>query len=418
MKKLMAFVAALALTGTVAFAQITVSGDFVGTAVFSSTTTGDADPVNTGKLERPAGKEPRLRFNINGTKETANGSFGFRTQFHTDSTTNFLEQIGVVDSTAKTYLGIGDHANVWGSVAGVRLVGGWYVEDALRGKVASDSDFNAYIGQVARISKDQIFSRFKNNNNLTGFFAEWKPTFLPGAYLGINLSSIFDGARSENPLYSGTDEKTDWSPFQIGVGYDISKVGLVRAQYIGYQGSKTDDADTTNVWGIIEAAFAYTGVKGLVVDFGVKIPTGDKEKLAAADSPQDSTTDSALPQIALGATYTSGPFAVTGLVDFYIPVDGSARKEADQSSIIEFAVEPTYDVGPVIVGLDIGVGVGKTPDADGKANKGIAFGIGAYAKKVFKGGNVLAGLAFSTKNADNGDASNTFGIPIILTLAF
>jgi len=112
--------------------------------------------------------------------------------------------------------------------------------DVLRGKIGDFGDVCPSGG-----GEDDIFARF----NPTGLLLDLTPA--PGIYLGAAL-----GVPSTNLV---SDE---FKAIQVGAGYTIEGMGMIRAQYIG--------TATSGAKGTINAAFAFTGAEGVLVDAGVK----------------------------------------------------------------------------------------------------------------------------------------------------
>jgi hypothetical protein len=182
--------------------------------------------------------------------------------------------------------------------------------DVLRGKIDDSGDV------VATAGKDDIFKRFYPN---TGLLLDITP--VEGFYIGAAI----DSADTVTSVTTYTVDPTGASPFaidpatgiidsyivettsvttptkasdaykaiQIGAGYTIKDIGQFRAQYIG---SAVDKG------GVFNAAFAYTGMAGLVADLGAKF---------AMDSNKQT-------EIAAGATYGKDAISLYGIVAAFV----------------------------------------------------------------------------------------------------
>jgi hypothetical protein len=122
--------------------------------------------------------------------------------------------------------------------------------DVLRGKFG-----DLYASGVASTGEDDIFTRF---NPANGGLLDLTP--VAGLYIGAAIDATSTGV-----AVADFNKKT-----QVGVGYTIDKVGLIRAQFRGA------------VDPIYEAAFQLTAIDKVNIDAGVKIPTASGAKVSAA----------------------------------------------------------------------------------------------------------------------------------------
>ncbi|MDR2477467.1 MAG: hypothetical protein LBD18_06760 [Treponema sp.] len=173
------------------------------------------------------------------------------------------------------------------------LTAGSFEEDDFRGKIGA-SEFNSWILPNGSKDEDNIFTRFKATlgahfklEPLAWLNSEWAQVIIEGAF-----GSTPGGQRIFKHLINDSDPDNPnnladvYKAIQIGIAYTIPNTGFVRIQYIGNNRSEirkddhnrdvafipmeglsnSSDAD------VIEAAFQYTGLEGLNVDAGVKIP--------------------------------------------------------------------------------------------------------------------------------------------------
>jgi hypothetical protein len=160
-----------------------------------------------------------------------------------------------------------DQAKIWAKISPMLTVQVGKIQgDVLRGKLDDFGDILPVGG------KDNIFTRF---NPSTGILLDVRP--IDGVYLGASIDA---GA--------GTKATDAYKAIQIGAGYTIADIGLIRAQYIGKGGPKAYGTDAA-----IQAAFAYTGMAGLTVDAGATIPTNSDSQM----------------RVSAGASYSAGPLS-------------------------------------------------------------------------------------------------------------
>jgi hypothetical protein len=215
-----------------------------------------------------------------------------------------------VDSNGQT-IGIGDQAKIWWKPADMVSVELGKVQgDTLRGKLGGTS---TSVMSSSAGGEDNIFARFYPTK---GLYAGFTP--ITGLFIGaaIDASPTTTTTMTVAPTGSTTTDKdgnfvttyvagtTETQPTlenviyaaQIGAGYTIENVGLLRAQYVGAV------ADAKQY---VQAAFAFTGVAGLTVDAGVSIyPKASTSNYTSfgAKYVVDALTVSARTKIDFGAT--------------------------------------------------------------------------------------------------------------------
>ena len=190
----------------------------------------------------------------------------------------------------------GENAKVWVQPFDfLRLTAGAFTEDELRGTVAP-SEFASWLLPNGGANEDGIFSRFKSTlgahfsiRPLLWLDSPWNGLLIAGAF-GSNVSptGTNPGEGRAPRRVEGLDAADVFRGMQIAIGYTIPDIGLFRVQFIGNNRAWLVPNYTNNaipdgqlVWSglsmsrdadVVEAAFRFTGVPGLNVDVGVKIP--------------------------------------------------------------------------------------------------------------------------------------------------
>jgi hypothetical protein len=225
-----------------------------------------------------------------------------------DFRANYDDVIGMrVRIQARTDgIGIEDYLQAyWKPLPWLRFDAGRFFDDRLRGRI-NDLDERGNANNVRMYDGDAIFTRFRTHrtNGQSGFMIS--STIPKNLFIGamiydlspfgassssVSAASIFDA----HPDYV-SDNADAYMRIQAAVGYTIDNVGLFRAQYVGTKpfvdisrvtDEFLDDNDQIfssyvfNTFSInasrIEAAFALTGVPGLVIDIGGKFPLPFKD---------------------------------------------------------------------------------------------------------------------------------------------
>jgi hypothetical protein len=203
-------------------------------------------------------------------------------------------------------IGIEDYLQAWWKpLPWLRFDAGRFLDDSLRGKI-NDLDERGNANTVRMYDGDAIFTRFKTHrtNGQAGFMIS--STLPDNLFIGAMIYDLspFTASSSSVTAASIFDAHPDYVPdnmnaylrIQAAVGYTIKNIGLLRAQYIGAKPSVDitrvtdeflDDNEQIfssyafNTFSItaprIEAAFAFTGVPGLVIDIGGKFPLPFKD---------------------------------------------------------------------------------------------------------------------------------------------
>lgn len=214
MKKLLVVLLALAVVGTMAFAEVSLgTWSRIGLSVYDQAGSAAATAKNY-----PSWGNAGVSFSAKGENAgmAADASF----------------------SPAGGNVGIGDNAKLWAKLFDMlTITAGKSYGDTLRGKIGGGSA----IGTVKGGGNDDIFTRFSITK---GLLFELAP--VENLYMGAALSEAATTAAADT-----------YKAIQAAAGYTLPDVGLIRAGYLG--GSDQ-----------IQAAFAFTGVKDLTVDVGGK----------------------------------------------------------------------------------------------------------------------------------------------------
>jgi hypothetical protein len=203
-------------------------------------------------------------------------------------------------------IGIEDYLQAWFKpLPWLRLDAGRFFDDRLRGKI-NDLDERGNANTVRMYDGDAIFTRFRTHRagGQAGFMIS--STIPDNLFIGAMIYDLspFTASSSSVTAASVFDAHPDYVSnnadaylnIQAAVGYTIKNIGLFRAQYVGVKPSVQitrvsdeffDDNDQIfysymfDTFSInaprIEAAFAFTGVDGLLIDIGGKAPLPFKD---------------------------------------------------------------------------------------------------------------------------------------------
>jgi len=315
--------------------------------------------------------------------------------------------------------------------------------------LSSEPIENLYIGAMIKI-------RDKYSNN---------PNDIQYSGAGIPDSSIW----FNNTNVSNVPASDAWRFIQIGAGYTIPGIGLARLQFFG--GHFKDDlkelqeltdlnngnlpSDPSSELFInylktrdqapkIQTAFAFTGIKDLLVDAGITVwlPVKYEGKVTnkytgahVLDIKEGGAWNGI--RLGLGATYSWGAFILAGRTDMnfggyeqhYVCNTGLGvpeqkdLKSSDGFQLV-FRFSPSYNFGFATLGLDFGIGVkGQSTNEHGQLvnDQLTAWGIGASIRKSFGTAHILTGFAYSSPiygSSDRFQYNNPsyFTIPIVLWL--
>jgi hypothetical protein len=458
MKKLLALSMVLVMAAGAVFAEIAVTGQVDAVVIPLQVIAPDEGDtlIGAGVGRDATEKYPRARIGVSGGTEQV--GINFKLQLFANGTT-----------------GIDDFLEVWWKpISQLKIEAGKFVNDTLRGKIGDDN-WQKYT--VTMKDPDAIFSRFKSNwgdNSVNtsdvGFMlglTPIEPLFIGVAVPKLEFFSGGDTAAFRTSRYTYTEYGTPpgeaktvgniahtYEKIQIGAGYTIGNIGLFRAQYVGasylissgkfaeaFPNSPGTADPAKLIWlnplnvRRIEAAFAFTGVEGVVVDLGAKIPleigTFDVVTLATSTNVASSIryTDylkiQAPYQVSLGAGYTADALDIKGRVDAQfggsIKADGL---EYTHGVNINVHLWPSYNLGFATAGLDVGFElIGENETKEGSVTStpdkgGYKFGIGAWLKKAYGASTIKGGLALSLGERNEEKLATVFTVPVIFEYSF
>jgi hypothetical protein len=242
-----------------------------------------------------------------------------------------------------------------------------------------------------------------------------------------------------------------WRNTQAAVGYAISNIGVVRAQFVGAQVGSGDASlaydgdklaiDKNPAATRIEAAFAFTGIKGLTIDLGGKVflPVTDPE-IEATDKWDDSyaTEDYSYWRgigVGLGVKYAADPLTVNFIIDAtrlganstYDPPAPESKIETSLGFDLKPYVAVAYKLNDTFTaqvegGLEfIGdgettttvAGASTTATIDGE----VRYGFGAGLQTTLAPScTIKTGITFAGSNADVDHG--VLSVPIIFSVSF
>lgn len=397
-------------------------------------------------------------------------NFGLRIQLHF-----FPAAMGPSPGTNDTTaIRIGDFAGVWWSpVPQFTIEAGRFIHDTLRGAIGDSWTRQFTVGSYG---PDEIFTRFNSEGAFgtrTSNIGVLGHARFGDFYMGILFPGLNGFTRSQrNPILdqggvpqtvrydSGLNEfMRVYERTQIAFGYFIPDIGLARVQFIGANAGINDvaisNAGVVSIIGRpdirtprIEAAFRLDMVPGLLVDIGAKIPlplqasqvrVWDPVKLewTGQDTSQVNWTIQAPYQVSVGARYRIDDIEIIGRVDTKFlggieisranGLSGSANTPKDIEFPFELNVHfwPTYNLGFMIVGLDLGFAwAGEYKQSGTELNKtldgGFRVGGGVFVRHNLSGtANVQAGLFYSAPTEVNSvKEAGVFSIPVTFDFTF
>jgi hypothetical protein len=315
-------------------------------------------------------------------------------------------------------LNTGDNASVWLKLNDyITLRGGKTQGDVLRGKIDDSDVLNAMpsvplygntdkdntdpnddvsqIWAVGATGKDDIFKRFYPT---LGLIVEVTP--MEGVYFAAALDTTASSTKG-----SGLTEDA-FKSVQVGAGYTIPNIGLIRAQYIGAVDEKTfkDDAgvatDPYDQPKYFQVAFAYTGMENLLVDAGLKYQTVSKAGQSLAT---------------VAATYSMDALSLLGRFQV-----GFGENGEDDKMTIKASADVGYAVAdPLAIGSEVSFM---------KHDKASGFSVAPYGKMAYGNGSLKAAFVYSSfakspmldqdTNLLALDSYTAWAIPIVLTYSF
>jgi hypothetical protein len=362
----------------------------------------------------------------------------------------------------------------------VSLKFGKFVDATLGGKI-SNTDFHMFV--LPEKNEDALFTRFLSGENTLGN-VNYATTFagardahvnftdtdnveavirgesevgqkgflllltpLKGLTAGLNLPSLGQAVYSAYTATMGAQwgdpqsvAKYVWGNAQAAIGYEIEEIGHIRAQYVGVKNGiinsegkwELDDYVYYEPNSRIEAAFAYTGVQGLVLDLGFKYYLPSDQSMNSYNGVwSDYAKGIAL---GLGARYGGGGFGkgsytIEGRIDSVfggkykvIPYGGppeSSAQDAETGINLNVHLAPSYNFGICTVGGDFGFELQTDSKLGGTENKDgyTRFGVGAWVQKDLGIAKYIkAGVGATLPYTDNAD--NEHGVVISVPIVF
>jgi hypothetical protein len=452
MKKLVTFSLLLMLLASAVFAQVAdgisigawgrgAFAPFIGVGerkVAAGTTDVTVDAENFVGSGVTWGNNPSYRFDVVGSSDYV----GFGIGIASDG--------GIAGNDTGAHVWAKPFSNDW-----LKITLGNFNDDKLRGKIGSvNGGFEYFVLGLAG-EEDAIFTRFNgaagHGYSNTGFLLSSAP--VEGLYIGAALHApdLWEYATTGAATPTGTQRllKESFKRIQIGLGYEIGNVGLVRAQFIGGE-TNGDDALVAVIGGTpppssatdllvfndparIEAAFAFTGAEGLTLDVGLKFWLPVKAEYSIPSIVDMTVTSNDGLGLSLGASFNSGAFGITGRVDTGFASGLKIEAGGQEGSYtgpftLNFHVVPSFDLGFATVGLDLGLAMSgatkqKWPGGSEDENKDSTFdmGFGGFIAKGLGNGSIKAGLAYTLPRSVDSESkyhSGVFTIPVILEYSF
>jgi hypothetical protein len=265
----------------------------------------------------------------------------------------------------------------------LKFQGGYFADFTLAGKVFF-SPFYLHPYVTDTLGPDHIFTSLGFNTDRPNISMSLTP--VENLFVGVSMPVLHQlfimNGGSPQPGDSATE---DYKKIQTAAGYIIGDIGHLRAQYVGVNET-------------IEAAFAFTMVKGLVVDIGAKIPVSE-----------DVGKPSVKGNFGLGAgvSFAAGPLSLNTLIYF-----GSGYNDVDPNCMINpwitYAINNSWTVG-----ADANVYIGEidsNPVNPGPSYNGASFAVFVERALGFMT-NCRLSVAYDTH-------AERFTIPLQLSVAF
>jgi len=396
-----------------------------------------------GQLDGTAG--PRIRLDLRAVNEDHGAGLRLRLQAQGHTSIN-------VENFLQAW---------WSPLDWLRLDIGRFDDDRLRGRIGDD-DMHSFT--VLMHDQDAIFNRIRARGGLmfsfspiggllfTALLNDLSPLVLEGHNYDRPLGTE-PGYRPQHhrpyfptlsfvPWGSRFGNGDMWRNMHIAAGYTIPYIGLARVQYVGViPGSPSVDPDAGELDILpeaiiaprIEAAFAFIGVEGLVLDLGGKVPLPINESF-----PGITETWQAPFRVSLGAQYQIGNLGIAGRVDTRFGGERSVSGANDEAlGSLAFAPKvnvhlwPSFDLGAFRVILNAGFEfVGETTRTATVAEDnsvtvvvgegGTRFGMGLSVQRSFLGNfRARGGVAYRFPTEVNGiQERGVLTIPLFLEYSF
>ena len=392
-----------------------------------------------GRLDGTAG--PRIRFDVRAVND--NLGLGLRLRLQAEGHTS---------------IGVENFLQAWWSpLEWLRLDVGRFDNDRLRGKIGYD-DMHSFT--VLMHDQDAIFNRIRARG---GFMLSLSPiegllftALLNGLNPLVREGHNYDRPVGNEPGYRPQHHRPYfptltfvpwenrfgngdmWRNAHVAAGYTIPNVGLVRVQYIGVipqtptidiDANKLDILPQAIVAPRIEAAFAFTGIDGLILDIGGKVPLPIRESF-----PNFTETWQSPFQVSLGTQYRIGGLEISGRVDARFAGERTVSNGNDETlGSLSFAPKvnvhlwPSFDFVAFRLILNAGLElIGETTTAENGGattvigDGGTRFGMGLSLQRIFLANfRVRGGVAYRFPTEVNGiHERGVFTIPLLLEYSF
>ncbi|MCL2194155.1 MAG: hypothetical protein FWB78_12275 [Treponema sp.] len=404
------------------------------------------DPImgaGLGQIDGTAG--PRIRLDMRAVNEDRGLGLRLRLQ-----------------AQGHTSIGVENFLQAWWSpLEWLRFDIGRFDDDRLRGRIGHD-DMHSFT--VLMYDHDAIFNRIRARGGLMLSLSPIEGLLFTALLNGLNPLSL-EGHNYDHPVGSGPGYRPQhhrpyfptlsfvpwenrfgngdmWRNMHVAMGYTIPGIGLVRVQYIGViPGSPAVDPDADELDILpgaiiaprIEAAFAFTGVEGLVLDLGGKVPLPISESF-----PGITETWQAPFRVSLGVQYRIGNLEIFGRVDTGFGGERSVSGANDEAlgslsfaPVVNVHLWPSFDFDAFRLILNAGfefVGdTTRTATAPGGTSVttvvgegGTRFGMGLSLQRSFLGSfRVRGGVAYRFPTEVNGiQERGVFTIPLFLEYSF
>jgi len=379
MKKSLVLVLIVLLASSALYADVSVGawGRII-TEVYGSSTSVDGDAVDALAVDPSIDMKPnwgalggRVGFKIIGSADDV----GFEFDVNGNSGANFYG----------ASMTVGDIMCIWAKPMDIiKVTAGQFQIDTFRGKFggATGSGTHYVMGDM----EDAIFSRMRTGH---GLGVEVTP--VEGATLQAVITAGYDSDVDGN-VEEGLVEDA-MKTIQVGGGYNIPDVGLIRAQYIGENTAGGSVASQD-----VEVAFAYMGMEGLLVDAGVSIDVSDVDVMA------DKTA------IGIGASYAISD-AISATLTSQIALGQDAAEESTTRIAVHLAAKYILNGG-----LNANLEAAVLTETDH-----MAFNVYPYIRKDLANGFASIGFKFASDTMTVMDidiATTTWSIPVCMEYWF
>ena len=360
-----------------------------------------------------------------------------RVDFRINGGTNYIGFMVHVNAESTTGVGYGDNgAQIWVKPFGNNwlkaVISNKMIDDTLRGKVGTDAGgLESFVlgSSMMKVQNgmdpglDSIFYRFAGGAGSNMSTANSSNTSTPISPQSLLPNVIFLSTSPINGLFVGlmlqgmfpdTDLKKTWRLMQLGAGYEIPKVGHLRAQYIGGFTGKEKQGEDFNLTDAahFEVAFAYTAMQNLLIDVGVKLwmPLENLMGQSVYNGVD----------VAMGAKYSTGGFNFSAIGEVFSigSYTGNQMHTPDSDKganglHFTFGLVPAWDFTFGTLGLCV---ISQTQmantDSTGAQDRASAwarFGTGVWYRRVLDRGSIVIGVTYAFPQIGYGNPPSTMG---------